>query len=205
MTVQRTLIYGALSGVALQLGSIVGGLPYALLTSAGISQVANFQPMHIALGLTGATVLLFLGWSSVRDARRFIERASLRFAELRRGQGGSGSVGADSDRSASLIRASLSPTQRSFLTGILISICNPVAIAFWLGLEGVMTQPPHRNPVLVLTGFYVSLLVWALLLPLVLSRRHHWLNDRLLHTLSLVCGVAQIGFGLHAGYVAVLG
>ena len=204
-TIRRTLISGVSNGVLLQLGALVGGLPYAVLTLAGVSQLVSHSLIHIALGLTGAAVLVFLGWSTLRDECRCIEWAAVRFGRLRPGRGDRATGAAPAIMSMSMHRVPASAAQQSFWTGAVISICNPLAIAFWLTLDGAMTQPPHRDPMLVLTGFYLIQLGWAVLLPLLIAWRHSSAKDRLVHALSLLCGLAQVGFGLHVGYAALLG
>src|ERR1700752_3445624 len=104
--IQRGLSQGFAGAFLLGLGSTVADLLYILLAYAGANPLSRFAWARILLFAAGAGVMGYLGWGAVKAA--FAPPATEAPGKVER-------------RSA-------------FVSGFLITIVNPMTIAFWLGI-----------------------------------------------------------------------
>lgn len=174
-TFRRGVRGGFSVALGVQLGSLVGDATYAALALLGLAVMAQAQPMQSALGVLGALFLIYLAWTSFTAARRTaIITADGRIGSARRG---------------------------AFLAGLVLSLTNPWAIAFWLSLGGalgsmgVATASP-RETAAFFASFMVGSALWALLLSLGIARVRAWIGPRLFRLVSVACGMALGAFGL---------
>lgn len=93
---------------------------------------------------------------------------------------------------------------KSFLSGFVMSISNPLTILFWLGIYGSVLA----KTIATYDTFYVSLyslaifiglMVWDICMALVASSFRRFLSDKLLVTISLFSGLSMVGFGIYFG------
>ncbi len=176
-TFRRGVRGGFAVALGVQLGSLVGDATYAALALLGLAVIAQAQPMQLALGIFGALFLLYLAWSSFAAARqRTMLKADGRIGSGRRG---------------------------AFLAGLVLSLTNPWAIAFWLSLGGALASmgvasASPRETALFFLSFMVGSALWALLLSLGIARVRGWIGPRMFRLVSVICGVALGAFGLAA-------
>jgi threonine/homoserine/homoserine lactone efflux protein len=178
-TLRRGLRSGFWAALGTQLGSLTGEAMYALLAFAGLAVVAGTAVFHFLLPLVGATLLLALGLSSLRQAWH---EESIRAArwDTPRTEGRSLRLGA--------------------LLGAAISLANPLAITFWLAVGGTVLHQARVDAPPVVAGFVLGRLLWAVGVPALLGAArpaigHH--AGTVYTGVSVVCGLALIGFGLH--------
>jgi threonine/homoserine/homoserine lactone efflux protein len=69
-TLRRGLHGGFWSALGVQLGSLLGEAAYALVALAGLEVLARTAAFHLLLGLVGPSLLVALGWSSLRQGWR---------------------------------------------------------------------------------------------------------------------------------------
>ncbi|MFB4169629.1 LysE family transporter [Virgibacillus sp. JSM 102003] len=98
--------------------------------------------------------------------------------------------------------------KRTFTTGFLISISNPLSILFWLGIYGsVLANTINRydNFHLILYGvaMLVGLMLWDLTMAGVSSSFRKFLTQRTLKVISVFTGLVLCGFGLYFGIQAI--
>lgn len=119
--VRRGLHRGFRGAFLTEVGALVGDAAWAILALSGAAFLAAHGHVSMLLGVVGALLLFVLGGNALRDA--WIGR---------------------------MPQAQNMSTRTDFLAGALISLSNPFAIAFWLGLGGVASSLRRYLPV----GFY---------------------------------------------------
>lgn len=70
LCVRTSARYGWRPGAAIGLGAATVDLAYAILGALGAAALLQLAPLRIGLGLLGASVLIFLGVRTLRDAFR---------------------------------------------------------------------------------------------------------------------------------------
>ena len=91
-----------------EVGSLIGDTVWALIALIEIAFLVQNIPARLILSAVGVILLVRLGISALRDARAGHPPGA---AGAERGKG-------------------------SFATGMMLSLANPLAIAFWLGIGG---------------------------------------------------------------------
>lgn len=165
-TVRRSLHGGVSAALAVQLGAVGGDFVYALLVLAGLSHVLNHTIFRPGVGLLGSMLLVALGISALRAP-------ALPPAPV----------------AADCLTATPKPLARVAAAGLLVSLMNPFAVAFWMtvGSTAVNAAPAW------LAGFMLGSLAASLLTGLVAGRLH---GQRFGRWLSAGCGCLLIAFGL---------
>jgi chemosensory pili system protein ChpE len=104
---RRGLRRGFWSVLALELGSLIGDATWAAIALSGAGLLAQQRPVRLLLGCAGVAFLFRLAWGALAAARAG-------------GMPPAGAAGRGGD----------------FGAGALLSLTNPFAIAFWLGVGG---------------------------------------------------------------------
>ena len=170
-TIRRGLEGGLLDALAVQTGSAVGRITYALLALFGAGLVLQDAGWQLISGVFGVTVLFYLGITTIRDGQA---------------------------RAGQLVRptADGTPDRRHFVTGATLSLANPLAVVFWLAIGSRVVQQPGLNGVTFLTGFFAGCMLTSLLVALLASFCRHWFSTRTTLAISWACGLVLIGFGI---------
>lgn len=97
---------------------------------------------------------------------------------------------------------------KSFLSGFLMSISNPLTILFWLGIYGSVlakTASSYGTSELALysTAILIGILVWDITMASVASGFRRILTAKLLTAISLLSGLSLIAFGVYFGLQAI--
>jgi chemosensory pili system protein ChpE len=165
-TVRRSLHGGIPAALAVQLGAVGGDFVYALLVLAGLSHVLNHTMLRPGAGLLGSVLLVGLGISALRAA-----------------------TAPPAPVAAGCPPVPAAPLARLAAAGLLVSLMNPLAVAFWMtvGSAAVNAAPSW------LAGFMLGSLAASLLTGLVAGRLH---GQRYGRWLSAGCGCLLIAFGL---------
>jgi threonine/homoserine/homoserine lactone efflux protein len=96
--------------------------------------------------------------------------------------------------------------RRGALIGAAISLASPFGVAFWLAVGGSMLQQARLDAAPVLAGFVLGSLIWAIGLPVLLGTTRPAIGthaDTAYRVLSVVCGLALVGFGFGVGQALV--
>jgi threonine/homoserine/homoserine lactone efflux protein len=171
--IQRGLQQGFGGAFLLGVGSTAADLLYILLAYAGADPLAHLAWARLLLFLAGALVMGWLGYGALKAAMAPAPEAT----------------------------AGPATTSRSaFVSGFLITIVNPMTIAFWLGILSASLAARERAPLLVEALYVASLasgcLVWCFGLALALHYGRRVARGAGLKLVSFAAGVALIGFGL---------
>src|SRR5437870_5605061 len=114
-TMRRGLTGGFRVALAMQLGAVTGVMVYAILALTGAGLLLVHPVAQSLLGIAGTGLLLYLGWSALHSWRAI---ASL--------------MACPASKAAIRERPTPPSKQRSFWTGVAISVANPCGMAFWM-------------------------------------------------------------------------
>jgi L-lysine exporter family protein LysE/ArgO len=187
---RRTLRSGFPAGFALGCGAVTVDVFYAILSSQGLKRVIDHTVVMTTLGVAGAAMLLWLAAMSLRAAWRATRLDPIETA-------------LSSER----------PSARSaYATGVLMTLLNPMTLAFWFvavpAALGPITKEPSRDLPMICAGVFVGTLAWVVLFAGLLSlvarggvgssgsarRRHVWLAT----AADALGGLTLLGFALLA-------
>ncbi|WP_347552980.1 LysE family transporter (plasmid) [Pseudalkalibacillus hwajinpoensis] len=161
------------------LGSIVADLCFILGVFLGVVHFLEIPLMKSFLWLFGSFVLFYTAFENL---------------------GSSSQINSPNLRN----KTSLSKT---FMSGFLLSITNPLSILFWLGIYGsVLANTINRydNLHLIMYGgaIILGLMIWDITMATLSSGFGKILNDRVLKTISLVSSLSLLGFAIYFGFQA---
>jgi chemosensory pili system protein ChpE/L-lysine exporter family protein LysE/ArgO len=172
-TVQVGVRGGFRPALAVQLGSIVGDGVWAVLGLTGVGVLLQLEVLRLAIGLAGASYLLWLAWQSWRASREeFV-------------------VGGDVD----------ADTRRAWRSGILLSLTNPQNVAYWaavgsaLGALGI-GAPTIGDYAAYFAGFMLSSVVWAFTFAALVDRVVTGTGTRYARITYLACALAFLGMAV---------
>jgi threonine/homoserine/homoserine lactone efflux protein len=178
LCVRTSARFGWRSGAAIGVGAATVDLAYAFLGALGAAALLQLAPLRIGLGLTGAAVLVYLGFRTLRDAWRI-------------------RVGAEDD--AEVIRP-----RHALRTGLIATASNPLTILTWGAVfSGAATASLAAGPASA-TAFVLGIGLGSLLFHLALAGVSGALGGRMgataLRWTDAVSGLGLMGFGLLLGY-----
>ncbi len=171
-TLRRGLPGGFRLALSVQAGSLIGDACYALLALAGAAAFLQARPAQVVVGGLGVLFLFYLAWQSLRPA-----------TDPR--------VEGELDGS----------WRKAFLSGMLLSLTNPWAIAFWVSLGGsflALGLDPTGDLPWVFASFMFGTVTWGFVLAALIERGRRWLSPALFRAASLACGVLLALFALGA-------
>ncbi|UFT99712.1 LysE family translocator [Radiobacillus kanasensis] len=101
-----------------------------------------------------------------------------------------------------------SSPKKTFWTGFMLTVSNPLSILFWLGIYGsvlanTVAQYDKSHIMLYSAAIILGLIIWDFSMAFTASTFRKLMNNRLLIGLSRLSGLSLIGFGVYFGYQAV--
>ncbi len=177
--VRRGLARGFWAALRLELGSLVGDASWAALALAGAAVLVQNPLIRLVLGAVGTCLLLHLAWRALADARR-----------------------------AGLPKTRPPAARGDFTTGALISLANPYAVAFWLGVGGGLVTSSAATPgpgyfAVFFAGFMLAALLWCVLVAALIAWGRRLINPTFFRYVNLVCGLGLGYFGLQLAWNTV--
>ncbi len=96
---------------------------------------------------------------------------------------------------------------KSFLSGFLLSVSNPMSILFWLGIYGsvladMIAKYQAREVLLYSGAIMAGIMLWDVMMALMASAFRRFLTRGLLVAVSVISGLSLIGFGIFFGVEA---
>src|SRR5215472_4438844 len=104
--IRRGVTSSARSTLLVETGSLIGDSLWAILALTGVTLLARYFAVEVALGIVGGFFLLRLAWVALSQAF-FRQHTS---------------------------QSTVAGRHRDFTTGVVFGLANPVGLAFWLGL-----------------------------------------------------------------------
>ncbi|MCF6409081.1 LysE family transporter [Pseudalkalibacillus salsuginis] len=172
---------GFLHSWSIGLGSILADLFFILAVFFGVVHFLDVPFMKSFLWLFGTFVLMYTGIESIISTQHMdVNHQDMRKISLK----------------------------RTFATGFLISITNPLSILFWLGIYGSVladTISRYDDYHLVLYGgaILIGLMLWDITMAFASSGSKRLLTSRMLKGISISSGICMLGFAFYFGYQAV--
>ncbi len=149
-----------------ELGSLVGDATWASIALTGIAFLAQNVVTRSLLVIVGVSLLLFLAWSALRDAKR----------------GG-------------MPQVKSSPTSRGdFATGALLSLSNPFNLGFWLsmGSSAIIAGVANPRPIHFVVGFLSFMLgcsLWCFFFAGVVAWGRRFINPTVFRVVNVLSGL----------------
>lgn len=181
--IKRGIQGGYLHGWLVGLGALSADTVYAAVIVSGLTPVADSPAVRVPLFLAGAVMLCYVGYTSIRAAL-------------------TGNAAANGD---SVDRG------RSFVTGLLMALFNPMGIVYWLSVgaalvaEAVGRVGTVGSPVLV-GGVFLGILAWVTLLSWLAQVSRRFVTGNGMRWITGIGGAALICFGLwfaFQGYTSI--
>lgn len=180
--IQRGLREGFAGAFLLGVGSTTADLIYILLAYAGADPLSQHAAARVVLFGAGALVMGWLGYGAIRSGLR-------------------GTAG-ESGEAPGTVRRS------AFASGFSITIVNPMTIAFWLGILAASLAARGRGSVTMELLYIASLaggcLLWCAGLAAALHYGRQMARGRALKVISVLAGLALIGFGIDFAIKAIV-
>jgi threonine/homoserine/homoserine lactone efflux protein len=160
---RRALGGGFGAGFALGLGAVTVDVFYAVLTGVGVQKLAHLRALEWFLRIGGVLLLGYLGIMSLRG-----ERDAWRCDPLTPGAGDSSPAGA----------------ARAYGTGLLMTLFNPMTLAFWFVAVPILAAPGNGDTragvPFICAGVFTGTIGWVVFFAGGLSlagryRRNWWL------------------------------
>lgn len=168
---RRGLARGARSALLVELGAMIGDATWAALALTGSAFLLQSRPISLVLGIAGACFLLRLAWHALQAAR-----------------------------TPEMDAASSAGARGDFATGVVFSLANPFAFAFWAGVGSGITATTggHAAPPIpvLLTGFVLGALAWCLFVPIAIGLGRRVVRPSTIRWVNALCGLALGYFGL---------
>ncbi|WP_409494756.1 LysE family transporter [Amycolatopsis sp. cmx-11-12] len=175
-SLRRGMRGGFRSAFAVQVGSLVGDVVWAVLGLAGVGALFLLDGVRVPLVLAGALLTVGLGVNSLRAALR---PASAVLAN---------------DDHADSARGGLS-------IGAAMSLTNPMNVVYWGGAAGAVSgvlgeTSSWQSMTVFFIGFFVASLMWCWICAgaIVLFRRA--LPARGVKVIEVACGVSLVSLGV---------
>ena len=183
---QRALQYGFRNSAIFTLGSCLSDIFYITLVYIGVANlISNNHYLKIVLWIVCGIILIILGMSSISSIRK--------------------NQGIEENKSGFQ-----SNPLATFISGILITLSNPLTIAGWIVVSGNFFLiwntkfPTYRNyGVVSVSLIMLGVLIWFVPLTFIVSKLKKRINDQLKKGLILFSNIILIIFGLMALYYAL--
>lgn len=177
---RRVLRNGFRNGFALGCGAVSIDVTYAVVSSLGLRPVLNRPVLLWPLTIGGIALLAVLGFLSLRSAATAMKADPL----------------AEPPRAGSMHGA--------YLTGLLMTLLNPMTLAFWFvavpGMVGSITSNPGRDLPIICIGVFIGTIAWVIFFCTVLSILGRWRRRWWLAVADAVGGLVLLGFAAAGGW-----
>ncbi|WP_438444982.1 LysE family transporter [Gorillibacterium sp. sgz5001074] len=173
--------YGFLHSWLVGLGAMIADAVFMLLIYFGSAQFLDMPFLKTFLWLFGCFVLTYTGIESMSSANDLL----------------SGGRGAAKSESYS----------KSFSSGFLMTLSNPVSILFWLGIYGSILATAAQSHgtwelLIYSSGIFVGIMCWDFAMAVMASAFNRFLSRGVLLWISRLAGLSMIGFGVYFGLQA---
>ena len=169
-SLRRGLKNGYWSAFVVGLGSLIGDATYAFIAFSGLGFIVQNNIIRFIVSLFG---ILFLTYLSISCFRKKVV----------------GDLGVYVD--------SKSINRDAFMTGAVLSLTNPWAIAFWLGFGGILVSSGistnSQNLWYFLLVFLLGAFSWVVILSGLIVFGKQFISDRIFSRISFGSGLIFLG------------
>ncbi len=169
--IRRGFARGFRAILLVELGSLIGDAVWAVIGLTGAGFLTGYAPVRVLLAVIGGSLIMRLALAALRDAW-------------------SGSL---------LDRVPASSSHGDLTVGALISLTNPYAVAFWLGIGGALSFTGLARPTLFdfgtfFAGFMIAALSWCILLSATVGYARSVVKPIIFRLINFLCGLALLFF-----------
>ena len=162
------------------LGAVLADICYMLIVYTGLAQYMQVPLIQTFLWLFGAFILTYSGIESLVAIQR------------KKGQ--------SNNRNSKITR--------SFRSGFLMSLLNPLSILFWVGIYGsvlakTITHLSAQQVIINSVAILAGIIIWDYTMALMASIFRRYMTNRLLVAISLISGISLVGFGIYFGIMGI--
>jgi len=177
----RGIKEGFLNAWMVGIGAMIADMLYMAAVYMGVVQFLEIPIVKTFLWLFGFFVLVYTGVECIAGAGKIVTQSR-------------------NSKGESILK--------SFFSGFIMSLSNPLTILFWLGIYGsVLAKTAHTYDAnqLILYSFaiFTGITIWDLFMALLASSFRKLLTAKILVGISMVSGLSLVGFGFYFGYEAV--
>ena len=170
--IRRGLAKGFWPALWVELGSLIGDIFWAIMALLGVVIIVQRSDLRLFVGSLGVGLLFYLAISAFKDARQ---------GELPKGKNGR--------------------YKNAFVTGAILSLSNPFAIAFWLGVGGTVVatyiiEPQLIHYVVFLSFFTLGALGWSLGIASAIAWGQKYMTSLFFQIVNVICGICLVYFGV---------
>lgn len=170
--IRRGMARGFHAALGIELGSLIGDAIWAIIALVGLAVLVQNDVVRLGLGAAGVYFLLKLAWEALYDAWQ----GGMPYAR---------EVNASND----------------FFTGATLSIGNPWAVAFWLGVgastvTNAVAQPEMMHFVVFFLAFMAAATLYAFFMAALIAFGRRYINVGFFRVINLGCGLFLGYFGL---------
>jgi threonine/homoserine/homoserine lactone efflux protein len=167
---RRTLRGGFVPGFALGCGAVSVDVLYAVLSSQGLQRVLDRPAVYWTLGVGGIAVLLYLSALCFRAAwrARRVDPLTVPTTSPEPGGAAGGAPMSDPGREPNGGPAPAAPAgtaRGAYGAGVLMTLLNPLTLAFWFvavpGTLGPITEEPRAHLPMICAGVFLGTLGWV--------------------------------------------
>jgi L-lysine exporter family protein LysE/ArgO len=181
---RRALRGGFFAGFALGCGAVTVDVLYLVLSSLSVTQLLNRPAVVTWLAAAGVVLLTFLGVMSLRSARQHLRSDPL------------------------LVEQGAPPQARAhsaYLTGVLMTLLNPMTLAFWFTVVPAQAAPDGGIPKdraaqlpIIGIGVFIGTIGWVLAFSGLLGWAGRYRKNWWLALADAVGGVMLLAFAVLA-------
>lgn len=175
-TVRRGFARGFWPALQVQLGSLIGDATWATLALAGAAALVQNGLIRLALSILGVGFLARLAFKAIRDARL-----------------------------AAALETAPASRQGDLATGMVLSLSNPFAIAFWVSVGtsifiSVQGTPQLSHYVTFYSAFFLGLIVWCFFMAALVAWGRRFITPAFYRWINLACGLTLGWFAVQLGW-----
>ncbi len=181
---QKTLLYGFKSSLIFTIGSCLSDIFYIIVVFLGFAPLFNHSDLFkISFWYFSGILLFYFGYDTLRTLRRKADLSDITLEQK--------------------------TLFKDFLSGILVTLSNPLTIAGWLVIAGSFfthwkEEWPsiHSYGLLSILFIMLGVLGWFIPLLLIIHKVKNLLNTKTIKGLILVSAVFFFGVGLFSFFSA---
>ena len=170
--IRRGVARGFNAALGIELGSLIGDALWAIIALVGLAVIVQNDLARLLLGAVGVYFLLKLAWGALYDAWQ-----------------------------GKMPEAHAADHRSDFITGAALSIGNPWAVAFWLGVgastvTNAVAEPQTIHFVVFFVAFMAAATVYAFFMAALIAFGRRYINAGFFRVINLACGLFLGYFGL---------
>jgi len=173
-TVRQGVRGGFKPAFAVQVGSLVGDVLWAILGLAGVGFLLQSPMLRTPVGMAGVVYLTWLAWDSWRAANKEFSLD---------------------------VQAGQPHTRTALRSGVFLSVTNPQNVAYWAALGSAMGavgmhQPSAADYGVFFAGFMVSSMLWCFVCAALVDRVFRGVGQRWARLTYRACAIAFLALAL---------